>query len=94
MSADAIGLREAQRLRFGDRVVERQLVLLEARDDVVAGAVDDAPEAVDLVGAMTEVADDRQRRGGRRFAVERRLGALREHAELRELARPAAPCSR
>ena len=44
-------------------------------------------EAVDLVGAMTQVADDRQRRGGRGLAVERRLGALREHAELGELRR-------
>ena len=49
--------------------------------------VDDAPQAVDLVGAMTEVADDRHRRGGRGLAVERRFGALRQHAELGELRR-------
>ena len=42
---------------------------------------------VDLVGAVREVADDRHGRGGRRFALERRLGALREHAERGELRR-------
>ena len=47
-----IGLGEAERLRLGDRLVERQLVLLEARHDEVAGAVDDAGQAVDLVGAV------------------------------------------
>ena len=69
------------------RLVERQLGLLEPRDDEVAGAVEDAREAVDLVGAVTQVTKDRQRRRGRRLAVERRRGALREHAEIGELRR-------
>ena len=54
--------------------------LLEPRDHVVAGAVDDRHEALDLVGAMGQVAQDRQRRGAGGFARERRGGALRQHA--------------
>ena len=82
-----IGLGEPERLRLGDRAIERQLVLLEARDDEVARAVDDRHQRVDLVGAVREVADDRQRRGGGGLAQQRRLGALREHAERGELLR-------
>ena len=80
-----IGFGEAERLRLGDRVVERQLGLFEPRHHEVAGAVDDAGQAVDLVGAVAEVPDDRQRRGRGRLAVERRGGALGEHAELGQL---------
>ena len=89
-----IGLGEPERLGLGDRAIERQLVLLEARDDEVARAVDDRHQRVDLVGAMREVTDDRQRGGGGGLAQQRCLGALREHAERGELAARAAPCSR
>ncbi len=63
-----VGLGESELLGLGDRALERPLVLFEARDDVVAGAVDDREHAVDLVGAMREVTDDRERGGGGGFA--------------------------
>ena len=85
----ALGSASAKPSRCASSIasVERQVALLEPRHDEVAGRVDDAPQAVDLVGAMTEMPDDRNRRGGGRLAVERRLGALRQHAELGELRR-------
>ena len=80
-----IGFGKAQGLRFLHRLVERQLLLLHPGHHEVAGAVEDAGQAVDLVGAMTQVPDDRQRRGRRGFAVQRRRRALRQHAQLGEL---------
>jgi len=53
--------------------------------DASASAKPDAPETVDLVGAVTEVPDDGQRGGRGCFAVERGCGTLRQHAELIEL---------
>ena len=78
---------QAERLRFGDGLVERELRLFDARHDEVAGAVQNAGETIDLVRAMAQVPDDRQRGGGRGFAVERSGGALRQHAQVRELRR-------
>ena len=88
-----IGLGQPERLRFGDRPRSSDSSACSRRVRTKLHVPLMMPrEAVDLVGAVAQVTDDRQRRRCRRFAVERRLGALRQHAELRELRGQQRPC--
>ena len=86
-----IGFSEAKALRFGNRLGEREIALLEARHHEVTGRVDDAPEAVELVDAVAQVPDNRDRGRCGGFAVERRFRAMRQAPRA---STPATPCSR
>ena len=80
-------------LRLRERGIDRQFLLLHAREDEVAGAIQDAGEAVDFVGAMAQMADDgqRARRPPLRSRAAWRCAAPARPA--RRASRPAAPCS-
>ena len=85
-----IGFRIAQPLRFLQAILERQPLLLHAREDVIAGAVQDAVDAADLVARQPfaqrlhdrDAARDRGLEGERHALL---LGELRQrHAVLGE----------
>ena len=78
-----IGFRVTLRLRFLQDVGEGALLALHLGQDVIAGAVQDAVDALDLVGAerLAQGLDDRDAAGDGRFEVEGDavlLGALRK----------------
>ncbi len=78
-----IGLRIAEPLRVGEHVVEAPARLAHGRQDVVAGAVEDAVQPADTVGgeAFADRADDRHRAGDRRLVGQRNPRFFRGRAE-------------
>ncbi len=64
-------------------VSERQLLLLHAGEDVIAGAVEDAVDARQRVAdeALAQRLDDRDAAGDRGFEIERNMVALGERGE-------------
>ena len=85
-----IGFRVAQRLRLGQHLGERAVLVRHRRQDEIAGAVEDAVDAPHLVGGerLAQRLDDGNAAGDRRLEVERDallLGELGErHAVLGE----------
>ena len=78
-----IGLGVAEPLRVLQAVGERQPLLLHARQDVVAGAVEDAVDARDRIAGqrLAQRLDDRDAAGDRRLEVERDALLLGELGE-------------
>ena len=70
-----IGFGVAETLGLGEADVERQVVGLHARQDVVAGAVEDAGDALDRVSgeALAQRLDDRNAAADRGLEEERRV---------------------
>ncbi len=79
-----IGLGVAQTLRFTQAFVEREPVLLHAREDVIAGAVEDAVDARERVAVepLAQRLHDRYAAGDRGFEIERDAAAFRQHGKL------------
>ncbi len=78
-----IGLGIAHLLRVGEHVGEAPPALAHHGEDVVAGAVQDAVDAQNLVSgeAFAQRLDDRDAAGHRRLVAERDTGALRRRRE-------------
>ena len=68
-----IGFGVAELLRLGETLLERQLLALHAREDVIAGAVEDAVNALDRIAgeALAQRLDDGNAAGDRRLEGER-----------------------
>ncbi len=79
-----IGLGIAQALRFLEAFRERQLVLLHPGEDVVAGAVEDAVDALERVAghSFAQGLHDRNGAADRRFEIQRDVMLFRERGEL------------
>ncbi len=79
-----IRLRVAKPLRLGEADLERQLLGLHARQNIVAGAVENAGDALDRVSRQTfaQGLDDRYPAADRGFVVEWSLVGFREVGEL------------
>ena len=79
-----IGLGIAEPLRLLQALGERQLLLLHPRQDVIAGAVEDAVDALDRVAGQAFAQRLHDRNGGadRRFEIERDAVLLGERGEL------------
>ena len=80
-----IGLGVALRLRLLQHIGKAPALLLHPRQDVIAGAVEDAVDAGDVV-ALQALADrlyDRDAAGHRRLEVERHAALLGERGEAR-----------
>ena len=88
-----IGLGVAEPLRLGETFLEGQLLALHAREDVIAGAVEDAVDALDRIAgeALAQRLDDRNAAGDRRLEGERDMLFLGERGEFAGHARRAAP---
>jgi hypothetical protein len=80
-----IGLGVSEPLRFCQRVREARVLALHLREDEIAGAVDDAREALDRVAreGVLEDANERDSAADRRFEREVDAVLLREVDELR-----------
>ena len=83
-----IGFGVAETLGLGEADVEREVVGLHARQDVVAGAVEDAGDALDRVAgeALAQCLDDRNAAADRSLEKERRIvrfGQRREPHPMR-----------
>ena len=83
-----VGLGIAQALRFGEAELERHPFGLHARQDVVAGAVENAADARDRIARQpfAQGLDDRHAAADRRFIGERdaaALGQLRQFDAMR-----------
>ena len=79
-----IGLGVALRLRFLEDIGEGAMLFQHLRQDVVAGAVEDAVDAADLVGGQrfAHGLDDRDAAGDRRLEVERDAVLLGQPRQL------------
>ncbi len=79
-----IGLGIAQPLRLGEAVGERQFVLLHAREDVIAGAVEDAVDTLEGIAGepLAQRLHDRDGAADRGFEIERHVMLLGERGEL------------
>ena len=91
-----IGLGVAEPLRVGEADVERQGLRLHPRQNVVAGAVENARDAADRVArqALAQRLDHRNAAPDRRLVKERRVMRLRQIRRARARARRASPCWR
>ena len=91
-----IGLGIAEALGGGEAFGEGEMFLLHAGQDVVAGAVEDAVDAVDRVAGkrLAQRLDDRDAAGGGRLEIEADARRLRLPGERHAVARRAAPCWR
>ena len=90
-----IGLGVAEPLRLGEAVLEGELLQLHAREDVIAGAVEDAVDALDRIAgeALAQRLDDRNAAGDRRLEGERDVFSSARR-RVRRHVRRAAPCWR
>ena len=79
-----IGLGVAEPLRVGEADVERQGLRLHPRQNVVAGAVENARDAADRVArqALAQRLDHRNAAPDRRLVKQRRVMRLRQFGEL------------
>ena len=77
-----VGLGVAEFLRLGEADAERQPLLLHARENVIAGAVEDAGDAPDRVAGepLAQGLDDRHAAADRRLEGERDAVILGERA--------------
>ena len=84
-----VGLGEAQCLGVGEHGGERQPLGLHARQDVVAGAVENARDAVDAVGGGTlaQSLDDRNAPGNGGFELQRDPGGFGGSGEFEAVVR-------
>ena len=84
-----IGLRIAEPLRVLQAVGKRQALLLHAGEDVIAGAVEDAVDARELVAdeALAQRLDDRNAARDRGLEIQRHVIALGERRELHAMLR-------
>ncbi len=84
-----VGLGIAELLRFLQAHVEGQTLLLHAREDVVAGAVEDSVDAVDAAAAetLTQGLDDRNAARDRGFERQRRVVGLGEFCQCDAMVR-------
>ena len=91
-----IGLGVAQPLRLLQAEVERQPLGLHLRQDVVAGAVEDAADARDAVARkrLAQGLDDGNAAADRGLEGERRAVALGEFGQFLAVRRRASPCWR
>ena len=91
-----IGLGVARGLRLGQHVVEVAAGLAHRRQDVVAGAVEDAVEPAHAVAdqALAQRLDDRDAAGDRRLEGEDAAALLGRRRERRAVHARAAPCWR
>ena len=91
-----IGLGVAELLRFGEADVERQSFGLHAREDVVAGAVENAADAPHRIAGepLAQGLDDGNAAADRRLEGQRGAAAFREPCEFERRGRRASPCSR
>ena len=91
-----VGLGVALGLRLLQHVGEGAVLLLHLREDVVAGAVEDAVDAADLVGGerLAQRLDDGDAAGDRGLEVEGDAVLLGEPARARAVRGRAAPCWR
>ncbi len=85
MSKVGIGLGIALRLRLLQHVGEGPALALHQRQDVIAGAVEDAVDAADVVAlkALADDLDHRDATGDGAFEIERDAILLRECREAR-----------
>ena len=79
-----IGLGITQALRFAEAFIEGEAVLLHARQDVIAGAVEDAVDAGERIAVepLAQCLDDWDAAGDRGFEIERNAMAFCEQSEL------------
>ena len=84
-----IGLGVAEPLRVLEALGERQLLLLHAGEDVIAGAVEDAVDARERVAdqAFAQRLDDRDAAGDRGLEIERHVMLLGERGKRHAVAR-------
>ena len=84
MSKRGVGLGVAELLRLGQHLGELAAALAHHREDVVAGAVEDAGDAGDAVAgqALAQRLDDRDAAGHRRLEGQRHAGALGRRGQL------------
>ena len=94
MSVAGSSLRVTERLRFGEHVGEFPPLLAHGGQDVVAGAVEDAGDAVHGIGgeALANGLDDRDAASDR--GLERQRGCRRPGSPVRRRAPRSAPCWR
>ena len=80
-----VGLGVAQGLGFGEHILEGALALAHVAQDVIAGAVEDADDAVDPVGRqpLADRLDDRDAAGDRRLVGQRGPGLGRGPGQRR-----------
>ncbi len=91
-----IRLRIPKPLRVFQAIRKRQALLLHAGQDVIAGPVQDAVDARELVAdeTLAQRLDDRDTAGDRRLEVERDVDCARRAPRASRRARRAAPCWR
>ena len=91
-----IGLGITEPLRLAQAFVEREPVLLHAREDVIAGAVEDAVDARERVAVepLAQRLHDRDAAGDRRLEIERDAVAFGQRRQAYGRAGRAAPCWR
>ena len=79
-----IGLGIAEPLRLAQAILERDALLLHAREDVIAGAVEDAVDAGERIAVepFAQRLHDRDAAGDRRLEIERHTLALGERRKL------------
>ena len=79
-----IGFRVTEALRLAQAFIEGDTVLFHAREDVIAGAVEDAVDAGESVAVerFTQRFDDRDAAGNRGLEIERHALAFRERRKL------------
>src|SRR3546814_5039428 len=84
-----VGLGIALRLRVGERVGEARAVSLHLRQDIIAGAVEDAIDARDLVrrGALADRLDHWNAARDRGFIFQRRVLLLGDPREVEPVVR-------
>ena len=84
-----IGLGKAQPLRFGQHVAEVRAGALHRREDVIAGAVEDAVNLGERIGrgAFAQALDDRDAARHRRLELERGVMALGDLRQLQPVMR-------
>ena len=87
-----VGLGIAEALRVREAIVEGQALRLHPRQDVVAGAVEDAVDALDRIAdeALAQRLDDRDAASDRRLEVQRDAGLSRPGGPDRRHGGPAS----
>ena len=80
-----VGFRITELLRLGETFAKGNLLRLHAGEDVIAGAVEDAVDARDLIAgeAVAQGLDDRNAAGNRRLEAERHALGLGEPGEMK-----------
>ena len=90
-----IGLRITEPLGLAQTDLEREIVGLHAREDVIAGAVENAGDALNCISgqALAQSLDDRYAAAHRGLEEQLSARSLSQGRELDTHARPASPCS-